>query len=46
MSKLFRVTTDYLPEVGNKRMLSLDGLSDEEINIICGLLTYFDKTQK
>lgn len=46
MSKLFRVTTDYLLEVDNKRMLSLDGLSDEEINIICGLLTYFDKAQK
>lgn len=43
MSKLFRVTTDFLLEVDNKRVLSLDGLTDEEINIICGLLNYFDK---
>lgn len=43
MSKLFRVTTDFLLEVDNKRILSLDGLTDEEINIICGLLNYFDK---
>lgn len=43
MAKLFRVTTDYLLEVNNQRVLSLDGLSEEEINIICGLLNYFDK---
>lgn len=45
MSKLFRVSTDYLLEVDNKRMLSLDGLSEEEIAIICGLLNYFDKKE-
>lgn len=43
MAKLFRVTTDYLLEVDNKRMLSIDGLSGEEIAIICDLLNYFDK---
>ena len=43
LSKLFRVSTDYLLEVDNKRTLSLDGLKDEEINIICSLLNYFDK---
>lgn len=43
LAKLFRVSTDYLLEVENKRMLSLDGLNEEEINIICGLLNYFDK---
>ena len=43
MAKLFRVTTDYLLEVDNKRVLSLEGLNDEEIAIICGLLNYFDK---
>lgn len=43
LSKLFRVSTDYLLEVDNKRTLSLDGLQEEEINIICSLLNYFDK---
>ncbi len=43
LAKLFRVSTDYLLEVENKRMLSLDGLNEEEINIICNLLNYFDK---
>ncbi len=43
MSKLFRISTDYLLEVDNKRTLSLDGLTDEEITIICGLLDYFDR---
>ena len=43
LAKLFRVSTDYLLEVENKRMLSLDGLNEEEINIICNLLSYFDK---
>ena len=46
MAKLFRVTTDYLLEVDNKRMLSLDNLSDEEIAIICSLLNYFDKNKQ
>ena len=43
MAKLFRVTTDYLLEVEPKRTLTLDGLNDEEISIICGLLNYFNK---
>ena len=42
MAKLFRVTTDYLLEVDNKRV-SLEGLTEEEVTIICGLLNYFDK---
>lgn len=42
MSKLFRISTDYLLEVDNKRTLTLDGLSEEEISIICSLLNYFD----
>ena len=46
MAKLFRVTTDYLLEVDNKRRLSLDNLSDEEIAIICSLLNYFDKNKQ
>ena len=43
MAKLFRVTTDYLLEVEPKRTLCLDGLSDDEINLICGMLNYFDQ---
>lgn len=43
MAHLFRISTDYLLEVDNKRTLSLDGLNDEEIAIICKLLDYFDK---
>lgn len=46
LAKLFRVSTDYLLETESKRTLSLDGLSEEEINIICGLLNYFDKEEK
>ncbi|MBQ6794688.1 MAG: helix-turn-helix transcriptional regulator [Clostridia bacterium] len=43
MAKLFRISTDYLLEVDNKRTLSLDGLTEEEIAIICNILNYFDK---
>ena len=46
LSKLFRVTTDYLLEVDNDRMLVLDGLDEEEISIICNILNYFDKKDK
>ena len=42
LAKLFRVSTDYLLEAESKRALSLDGLSDDEIAIICSLLNYFD----
>ena len=43
MAKLFRISTDYLLEVDNKRTLSLDVLTEEEIAIICNILNYFDK---
>ena len=46
LAKLFRVTTDYILEVENKRVLSLDGLSDDEISLICGLLNYFDNAKE
>ena len=42
LARLFRVSTDYLLEAESKRTLSLDGLSDDEIAIICSLLNYFD----
>ena len=46
MAKLFRISTDYLLEVDSKRTLSLEGLDEEEIAIICNLLNYFDKEKK
>ena len=42
LAKLFRVSTDYLLEAESKRTLSLDGLSADDIAIICSLLNYFD----
>lgn len=42
LAKLFRVSTDYLLEVESRRTLSLDGLTEDEISIICSLLNYFD----
>ena len=45
LAKLFHVTTDYLLEVNNVRVLALEGLTDEEINLIYGLLKYFDKNR-
>ena len=42
LARLLRVSTDYLLEAESKRTLSLDGLSDDEIAIICSLLNYFD----
>ena len=46
MARLFRISTDYLLEVDNKRTVSLEDLTDEEIAIICNLLNYFDKEKK
>lgn len=43
MAKLFRVSTDYLLEVDSKYTVCLDGLSDDEISLICSMLNYFDK---
>lgn len=43
LAKLFRVSTDYLLEVDERRMISLEDLKEDEINIICEILKYFDK---
>ena len=43
LAKLFRVSTDYLLEVDNRRTVVLDGLNEEEVNITCELLNYFDR---
>ena len=46
LAKLFRVSTDYLLEVENKRTLVLDGLRHDEIAIVCELLNYFDRNNR
>ena len=46
LARLFRVSTDYLLEVEQKRTLSLDGLTEEEISLLCSLLNYFDKSHE
>lgn len=45
LSALFRVSTDYLLGVKAKSELNLDGLSNDEIKILYGLLEYFRKTK-
>lgn len=45
MAKLFRISTDYLLEVDTRHTICLDGLSDDEINLICNMLNYFDKNK-
>lgn len=45
LAKLFRVSTDYLLEVDNKRTVSLEGLEEDEINVICEILKCFDKNK-
>ena len=43
LAKLFRVSTDYLLEVDNRRTIVIDGLNEDEVNITCELLNYFDR---
>lgn len=42
MARLFRVTTDYLLGVNNENMLSLDGMTKEETEIMYKLAECFD----
>lgn len=41
VSLLFRVTTDFLLGIESESNLSLQGLSEEEIKILYGLIAYF-----
>jgi transcriptional regulator with XRE-family HTH domain len=41
LSQLFRVSTDYLLGIQSESILSLDGLTIEEIQILYGLIDYF-----
>lgn len=43
LSNLFHVSTDYILELDRKRSLSLDGYSDEQIELLYKLINYFDK---
>lgn len=43
LSKLFHVSTDYLLGLDNKRHIILDNYSKSEIELIYGLIKYFDE---
>lgn len=46
LAKLFRVSTDYLLGLNNEKCISLDGYSKSEIELIYGLLKYFDEQKQ
>ncbi len=46
MARIFKVTTDYLLDVQTEQMLTIDGLTLEEIGIIYSLLDYFRKNKE
>ena len=41
LSKIFRVSTDFLLGIDTKFQLNLDGLTTEETKILYGLVDYF-----
>lgn len=43
MAQLFRVSTDYILGLDAANILILDGLTEEEIKILYGLVDYFRK---
>lgn len=45
MAKLFHVSTDFILGVDDSKSISLDGLTEKEINIIYSLLDYFNDTK-
>lgn len=46
LSKLFRVSADYLLGLESGRTLSLDGYSREEIGLLMDLARYFDRQRE
>lgn len=42
LSKLFHVSTDYILGISSDISVSLNGYSEEEINLIFNLIKYFD----
>ena len=43
LSMLFKVTTDFLLGVETESKLKLDGLTDEEIGLLYGMVNYFNR---
>ena len=43
LSKIFRVSTDYLLGIDAKSQLNIDGLTMEETKILYALVAYFQK---
>ncbi|MFI3249393.1 MAG: helix-turn-helix transcriptional regulator [Eubacteriales bacterium] len=41
LAQLFSVSTDYLLGLSDRQMVSIDGLTEQEIEILYGLLGYF-----
>lgn len=46
LSRLFHVSADYLLGLDTKRQVVLDSYSQQEIELIYGLLNYFDEQKK
>ena len=43
LAKLFHISTDYLLGLENKKHIVLDGYSKSEIELLYGLIKYFDE---
>lgn len=43
LSRLFKVSTDYLLGLTNREMVDISGLADEEKKMVYSFLEYFDK---
>lgn len=46
MAKTFRVTTDFILDMEQAQSIKLSGLTEEELNLIYGLLQYFDQQKE
>ena len=46
LASLFRVSTDYVLGVDSSNCISLEGLTEDEVNIIYSLLEYFGKSNE
>ncbi|MFI3254680.1 MAG: helix-turn-helix transcriptional regulator [Eubacteriales bacterium] len=46
LAHLFSVSTDYLLGLNDRQMVSIEGLDEEELGILYGLLGYFKDNTK
>lgn len=46
LSKLFRVSADYILGIERERSVNIDGYSKEQLDILYSLLKYFDSQNK